>query len=87
MKRLASAEGTVEALEDDRCLVTVGGQSVTTMALALARLDADFTVIDSPELRECLNRLSGLLGRAADDHAVPDLVASRTRNAEQRAAK
>ena len=87
MKRLASAEGTVEALEDDRCLVTVGGQSLATMALALARLDTDFTVVDSPELRETLNRLSHRLGRAAEDHTVPDLAAARSKNAPRRAAK
>ncbi|SDS18826.1 Predicted DNA-binding transcriptional regulator YafY, contains an HTH and WYL domains [Brevibacterium siliguriense] len=87
IRRLASAEGTVEALEDDRCLVTVGGQSLTTMALALARLDADFTVIDSPDLRDCLRRLSHLLGRAADDHAAPALEAPRTTNAAPRTDK
>ncbi|WP_152347593.1 helix-turn-helix transcriptional regulator [Brevibacterium sp. CFH 10365] len=84
MKRLTSAEGTVEALEDDRCLVTVGGQSLTTMALALARLDVDFTVIDSPELRRCLDRLSLRLGRAVDERALPDLAAARTRKAAAR---
>ncbi|WP_434591398.1 helix-turn-helix transcriptional regulator [Brevibacterium sp. 1718] len=87
MKKLASAEGTVEALEDDRCLVTVGGQSLTTMALALARLDTDFTVIDSPDLRECLHRLSVQLGRAAEGHTAPDLAPSRAKNAAPRAAK
>jgi predicted DNA-binding transcriptional regulator YafY len=87
MKKLASAEGTVEALEGDRCLVTVGGQSLTTMALALARLDTDFTVVDSPDLRECLHRLSVQLGRAADDQAVPDSAPSRAKNAVRRAAK
>lgn len=87
MKRLMSAEGTAEALEDDRCLVTVGGQSLTTMALALARLDTDFTVIDSPELRTCLNRLSQLLSRGADEGALPDLAAADTRNAVHRRMK
>ncbi|MEY9258523.1 putative DNA-binding transcriptional regulator YafY [Brevibacterium epidermidis] len=87
MKRLASAEGTVEALEDDRCLVTVGGQSLATMALTLARLDTDFTVVDSPELRDTLDRISRLLGRAAEDHAVPDLATARSKNAPRRAAK
>ena len=87
MKRLASAEGTVEALEDDRCLVTVGGQSLATIALTLARLDTDFTVVDSPELRDTLDRISRLLGRAAEDHAVPDLATARSKNAPRRAAK
>ncbi|MCU4298995.1 WYL domain-containing protein [Brevibacterium permense] len=87
MKRLTSAEGMVEALEDDRCLVTIGGQSLATMALALARLDTDFSVIDSPEFRECLKRLSLLLGRAAAEHAAPDLEAAHTRNATDRASK
>ncbi|WP_209323793.1 helix-turn-helix transcriptional regulator [Brevibacterium renqingii] len=74
--RLASAEGTVEPLDGERSLVTIGGQNVLTMALSLARLDLDFTVVDSPELRECLQELSYSLGRAAQEsgnseHSVP----------------
>lgn len=76
MTSLVSAEGTVEALDDERSQVTIGGQSVATMALTLARLDVDFTVVDSPELCECLQGLSQRLGRAAQKsslggHSVP----------------
>jgi predicted DNA-binding transcriptional regulator YafY len=76
MAALVSAEGSVEALDDERSQVTIGGQSVATMALTLARLDVDFTVVDSPELCECLQGLSQRLGQAAQKsslggHSVP----------------
>ena len=76
MAALVSAEGSVEALDDERSQVTIGGQSVATMALTLARLDVDFTVVDSPELCECLQGLSQRLGQAAQrsslgGHSVP----------------
>ena len=64
-RMLMPAEGTVRRLDDDRSLVTIGGQSIESMALALARLDVDFTVEDSPELRDRLLRLSHRLSRAA----------------------
>lgn len=80
MRSLASAEGTVEALDDERSRVTIGGQSVATMALTLARLDVDFTVIDSPELRDCLERLAHRFGRAADESAIPNHSAAISKN-------
>lgn len=62
------AEGTVEPVDDDRSLVTIGGQDPTTMALALARLEVDFAVVDSSELRDSLQTLADRLGRAAEQN-------------------
>ncbi|UVI35392.1 WYL domain-containing protein [Brevibacterium spongiae] len=73
---LAPAEATVEALADNRCLVTVGGQSIATMALCLARLDVDFTVVDNHELSEFLRRLSHRLERAASEEGISDSAVS-----------
>jgi predicted DNA-binding transcriptional regulator YafY len=69
---LVSAEGIVEPFGDERSRVIVGGESVATMALALARLDATFTVVDSAELREYLDRLSRRLGQAANESGTSD---------------
>ena len=64
MKMLMPAEGTVEALTEKRSTVAIGAESVSTMALALARLDVEFTVEDSPELIAELRSLSDRLLRA-----------------------
>lgn len=64
MKMLMPAEGTVEALDEQRSTVAVGAESISTMALTLARLDVEFTVEDSPELTAELRALSERLLRA-----------------------
>ncbi len=61
---LMPAEGTVEALDEQRSTVMIGAETVSTMALTLARLDAEFVVEDSPELNAELRALSNRLQRA-----------------------
>ncbi|WP_137120357.1 helix-turn-helix transcriptional regulator [Segeticoccus rhizosphaerae] len=50
--KITSAEGAVEPIDDRSCVLHLGAESLQTMALALARLDVEFTVVDSPELLE-----------------------------------
>ncbi|MCF2573999.1 helix-turn-helix transcriptional regulator [Brevibacterium sp. UCMA 11754] len=64
MKMLMPAEGTVEALDEHRSTVKIGAETVSTMALTLARLDVEFVVEDSPELNAELSALSDRLLRA-----------------------
>lgn len=64
MKMLMPAEGTVEALDEQRSTVKIGAETVSTMALTLARLDVEFVVEDSPELNAELLELSNRLQRA-----------------------
>ena len=64
VKMLMPAEGTVEALDEQRSTVMIGAETVSTMALTLARLDAEFVVEDSPELNAELRALSNRLQRA-----------------------
>lgn len=64
MKMLMPAEGTVEALDEQRSTVKIGAETVSTMALTLARLNVEFAVEDSPELTAELRALSDRLRRA-----------------------
>ncbi len=58
-------EGSVEDLGDGRCLLQLGGRSVEDIAFWLGILDADFEVIDSPELACAVRRVADRYARAA----------------------
>ncbi|QBJ97593.1 YafY family transcriptional regulator [Rhodococcus sp. ABRD24] len=63
--------GTLEDAPDGRCIVSLGGSSISSIARWLSAFDVDFTVLDPEELRvECRLR--------ADRHA---LAAERYRGA------
>lgn len=51
-------DGSIEALGENRCLVRVGGRSVDDLAFWLGVLDADFEVVDSPELADAVRRVA-----------------------------
>ncbi len=57
--------GGVEPRGDDACLVTLGATSYADLAFWLGVLDADFEVVDSPELTEAVARLAQRYVRAA----------------------
>ena len=59
------AEGSVEQLGDDRCLLQVGGRSVDDIAFWLGVLDADFEVVDSPQLAAAVRRIAARYHAAA----------------------
>ncbi|NYD43199.1 helix-turn-helix transcriptional regulator [Nocardioides panaciterrulae] len=61
---LLSAEGVLEPMDDRRCRARIGGETLTAIALTLARLGVDFTVHDPPELVEAVRRLGERFGRA-----------------------
>ena len=52
------ATGTIEVLAPDRCRVSVGGRSVEDLAFWLGIIDADFTVVDSPDLAAAVRRVA-----------------------------
>ncbi|MFD0854385.1 helix-turn-helix transcriptional regulator, partial [Actinomadura adrarensis] len=56
----------VEVLAEDRCAFEPGSDHPEMLALYLGMLDADFTVIDSPELVEALHKLTSRYQRAID---------------------
>ncbi len=61
----AWAEGSVEALADDRCRVTFGSRSAADLANWLTFLRCDFEIVDSPELQVAVADLAGRFARAA----------------------
>lgn len=56
----------VEPLGEDRCAFEPGSDYPELLALYLGMLDADFTVVDSPELVDALRRLTSRFQRAID---------------------
>jgi predicted DNA-binding transcriptional regulator YafY len=61
--------GAVEPLAadggDEACLVTIGARTHADLAFWIGVLDADFEVVDSPELAEAVERLAARYVRAA----------------------
>ena len=56
----------VESLGDDRCAFEPGSDYPEMLALYLGLLDADFTIVDSPELVDALRKLTRRYQRAID---------------------
>lgn len=61
-ERIGRAVGTVEAIDDQTCILEAGANSVETMAVYLGMLDADFSVTEPPELVEHVRRLATRYG-------------------------
>jgi predicted DNA-binding transcriptional regulator YafY len=57
-ERIGRWVGTVEAIDDDTCVLDAGAPSPEMMAVYLGLLDADFTVTEPPELVDHLRRLA-----------------------------
>jgi predicted DNA-binding transcriptional regulator YafY len=56
----------VESLGKDRCAFEPGSDRPEMLALYLGMLDADFQIVDSPELVDALRKLAGRYQRAID---------------------
>ncbi|GIJ70477.1 helix-turn-helix transcriptional regulator [Virgisporangium ochraceum] len=56
----------VAALGDDRCAFEPGSDHPEMLALHLGLLDADFDIVDAPELADALRRIARRYQRAAD---------------------
>jgi predicted DNA-binding transcriptional regulator YafY len=56
----------VESLAEDRCAFQPGSDHPQMLALYLGMLDADFEIVDSPELVDALRKLAGRYQRAID---------------------
>ena len=54
----------VESLGEDQCAFKPGSDHPEMLALYLGLLDADFTIVDAPELTDALRRLTGRYQRA-----------------------
>jgi predicted DNA-binding transcriptional regulator YafY len=62
--RITPAVGTVEAIDDHSCVLATGADRVETVAVYLGLLDADFDVIEPPELVAKLQELADRYRRA-----------------------
>jgi len=60
--------GIIEAIDDDSCLLTTGADSLTFLAVHLAALGRDFTVLEPPELIDELKLLANRLARIVGAH-------------------
>ena len=65
-EKLGQAAESVEILDDERCLLSLGAASPASMAVWLGFLGADFEVLDSPELTAELRILAERYTRAAE---------------------
>jgi len=61
----------VEPLGEDQCAFEPGSDHPEMLALYLGMLDADFTIVDSPELIDALRKLIGRYQRAIDTSPQP----------------
>jgi hypothetical protein len=60
----------VTSLSKDRCLFEPGSDNPEMLALYLGFLEADFQVVDAPELVQALRGVAAKYERAADASAV-----------------
>jgi len=58
----------VEPLDDNRCALEPGSDHPQLLALYLGMLDADFEIVDSPELADALRQIAERYLRAAGAH-------------------
>lgn len=63
--------GVIEAVDRDRCILTTGADSLTFLALHLAVLGHDFTVLEPPQLVDELSVLAERLHRAHRSSSPP----------------
>ena len=66
----------VESLNDDQCAFEPGSGHPEMLALYLGMLDADFTIVDSPELVDALRKLTRRYQRAIDSSQQTWLISS-----------
>jgi hypothetical protein len=70
-ERIGPWVGTVEAVDDDTCILDTGADSLEILAVYLGMLDADFVVDGPPELVAHLGALAGRYGRSATATSPP----------------
>jgi len=64
-EKVPAAAGSIEPIDEHSCVFETGSDHAETLALWLGMLDADFTVLDSPELVSHLQLLAERYARAA----------------------
>ncbi|MGH3714883.1 MAG: helix-turn-helix transcriptional regulator [Micromonosporaceae bacterium] len=67
--RISPAVGTVEPIDEERCLLHTGADSIDTMAVYVSLLDTDFEILDPPELADRIRTLAARYHRATNGSA------------------
>ncbi len=70
-ERIGPWVGTVEAVDDDTCILDTGADSLEMLAVYLGMLGADFAVSGPPELVAHLRVLAGRYGRSSSNVEGP----------------
>jgi predicted DNA-binding transcriptional regulator YafY len=63
--RVPHAVGTLEAIDDQRCLLRTGADWLGGLAVYVADIGVDFTVLEPPELAARVRELAGTFARAS----------------------
>lgn len=63
--QIMPAEGTIEPIDEHTCTLHIGAQHLRTIALAIGRLDVDFTIVAPIELRQEVSDLARRYASAA----------------------
>jgi predicted DNA-binding transcriptional regulator YafY len=69
-RRVPHAVGTLEAIDDTSCLLRTGADWLGGLAVYVADIGVDFTVVDPPEFTAQVRALAGTFTRAATSGAV-----------------
>jgi len=67
LRRINPTVGTVEPLDDDRCVLVTGGDSVEVVAVWVGMLGLDFHVTEPPALADHVRTLATRYARATPD--------------------
>jgi len=71
-ERMPPTVGVLEAVDAESCLLTTGADVLDAIAMHLALLDAEFTVLDPPELINRVTELADRLRRATAAARSPE---------------
>ena len=69
VEQFSATSGVVSDAGGGRCLLTTGADSLELLTFYLVAMDADFTVLEPPELTEFIAATAGRLQRACDSSA------------------
>jgi predicted DNA-binding transcriptional regulator YafY len=69
-QRVPHAVGTLEAIDDDTCLLRTGADWLGGLAVYVADIGVDFTVVDPPQFAAQVRALAGMFTRAAESGPV-----------------
>ena len=69
--RVPQAVGTLEAIDARSCLLHTGADWLGGLAVYVADIGVDFTVVEPPEFGERVRELAAMFTRAAEDRGTP----------------